>query len=225
MSKLRPRLTYANVIATLALFLALGGGAYAALKLPKNSVGSKQIKKNAVTSTKVKNGSLLPRDFKPGLLPAGPAGDRGPQGLQGEKGAKGDNGDTGPRGPGTMSFDGQFENDANYHLITSVNGIDVKIYCANAGGTGVGLLIERVGSAAGIQGWGTLWAGGAIGRASVSTMGDHTGFILDSGTTVADLDVIAKAPGQGVKPGYTRIDLNGIQGGACNYHALVIPPS
>jgi hypothetical protein len=31
---LRPRLTYANVTATLALFLALGGGAYAATSLP-----------------------------------------------------------------------------------------------------------------------------------------------------------------------------------------------
>ena len=38
-SKLRKGLTYANVMATIAMFLALGGGAYAALKLPKNSVG------------------------------------------------------------------------------------------------------------------------------------------------------------------------------------------
>src|SRR3954462_12058914 len=108
MTRIRASLTYANVIATVALFLALGGGAYAALKLPKNSVGSKQIKKNAVTSKKGKNGSLLPGHFRAGLVPAGPAGERGPQGLPGEKGAKGDNGDTGPRGPGSMSFDGQF---------------------------------------------------------------------------------------------------------------------
>ena len=45
---MRSRLTYSNVIATLALFLALGGGAVAALKLRKNSVGSKQIKPDAV---------------------------------------------------------------------------------------------------------------------------------------------------------------------------------
>src|SRR4051794_13795005 len=36
-SKIRSALTYANVMATVAVFLALGGGAYAALKLPKNS--------------------------------------------------------------------------------------------------------------------------------------------------------------------------------------------
>ena len=54
----RPRITYSNVIATLALFLALGGAAYAATKLPKNSVGSKQLKPNAVTTAKIKNGAV-----------------------------------------------------------------------------------------------------------------------------------------------------------------------
>ena len=49
------RLTYANVVATLALFIALGGASYAALKLPKNSVGPKQLKKNAVTTPKIKD--------------------------------------------------------------------------------------------------------------------------------------------------------------------------
>lgn len=41
---MRLKLTYANVIATLALFIALGGGAIAASQLGKNSVGSKQLK-------------------------------------------------------------------------------------------------------------------------------------------------------------------------------------
>lgn len=54
----RPRITYANVVATLALFIALGGVSWAAATLPKNSVGSKQIKKNAVTSTKIKSNSI-----------------------------------------------------------------------------------------------------------------------------------------------------------------------
>lgn len=80
------RLTYANVTATIALFLALGGGAYAAnqMRLPKNSVGTKQLRKSSVNSTKVKDGSLLSSDFKSGQLPAG---ERGPQGPQGAPGA------------------------------------------------------------------------------------------------------------------------------------------
>jgi hypothetical protein len=82
----RPRLTYANVIATLALFLALGGGAAYAASLGKNSVGAKQLKKNAVTGAKVKDGSLSAGDFKAGQLPAG---ERGPQGVPGAPGASG----------------------------------------------------------------------------------------------------------------------------------------
>jgi hypothetical protein len=85
LERLRSRLTYANVIATLALFLALGGAtAYAASTLGKNSVGTKQLRKNAVTGAKVKDGSLMVGDFKKGQLPVG---ERGPQGVAGAPGA------------------------------------------------------------------------------------------------------------------------------------------
>jgi hypothetical protein len=73
---------YANVTATMALVLALGGTSYAAIKLPANSV----------TSKTVKDRSLLSKDFKNGQLPAGktgPAGPAGPQGLQGATGPAG----------------------------------------------------------------------------------------------------------------------------------------
>ena len=55
-NRLRP--TYASVTATLALFIALGGGAYAATALPANSVGPKQIKKNAVERSKLKSNAV-----------------------------------------------------------------------------------------------------------------------------------------------------------------------
>jgi hypothetical protein len=86
---IRQRLTFANVVACIALFVALGSGAYAATQLPKNSVGSKQIKKNAVNSAKVKDGSLQSSDFKAGQLPAGPQGPQGPKGDTGAPGAPG----------------------------------------------------------------------------------------------------------------------------------------
>lgn len=54
----RKYLTFANVISFLALFVALSAGSYAALKLPKNSVGSKQIKAKAVTGAKLGNGAV-----------------------------------------------------------------------------------------------------------------------------------------------------------------------
>jgi hypothetical protein len=95
----------ANIVAYLALFVALGGTSYAAAKLPANSVGTKQIKKNAVSSTKVKDGSLKAADFAAGQLPAGAQGAKGDPGAAGSKGdtgaagVKGDTGDTGPAGP------------------------------------------------------------------------------------------------------------------------------
>ena len=64
----RPRLSYANVVSTLALFLALGGGAYAATTLPASSVGRRQIKNNAVNGAKVLDGSLRGADIKESSL-------------------------------------------------------------------------------------------------------------------------------------------------------------
>jgi len=53
--RFRERLTYANVMSSLAIFLVLGGAtAFAASQLGRNSVGSKQLKKNAVTAAKIK---------------------------------------------------------------------------------------------------------------------------------------------------------------------------
>ena len=113
----RSHLTYANVMATIAVFIALGGVSYAAIKLPKNSVGSAQLKSNAVTGAKVKNGSLSASDLnatsrssltgKPG--PQGPAGPKGDSGGPGSAGTNGTPGASGVAGPtiisGSMAFD------------------------------------------------------------------------------------------------------------------------
>jgi hypothetical protein len=67
--RLRPRLTYANVVSSICLFLLLGGGAaFAARQLAKSSVGTKQLKKSAVTGEKVKDGSLTGADLADGSV-------------------------------------------------------------------------------------------------------------------------------------------------------------
>jgi hypothetical protein len=68
------------VVACIALIVALGGTSYAALKLPRNSVGNKQLRPNAVTSGKVRNGSLTAKDFSASALKRGPRGPQGPKG-------------------------------------------------------------------------------------------------------------------------------------------------
>jgi hypothetical protein len=82
-----------QAIAITALCVALGGTSYAAIKLPKKSVGSAQLKNNSVTSSKVKNRSLARDDFKAGQLPAGTQGPPGRTGSQGPAGAQGPRGE------------------------------------------------------------------------------------------------------------------------------------
>jgi hypothetical protein len=89
MHRIRARLSFANVISLIALFVALGGSSYAAITLQRNSVGAKQIKAGGVGSSEVKDGSLLRKDFKRGQLPAGATGPQGPQGSQGVQGPAG----------------------------------------------------------------------------------------------------------------------------------------
>jgi hypothetical protein len=105
LNRITRHLGYANVTASVALFIALGGISWAATSLPRDSVGAKQVKKSAIRSSEVKNGALTQRDFAPGTLregPAGPAGPQGPSGPQGPKGDRGPKGDPGPKGaPGT----------------------------------------------------------------------------------------------------------------------------
>jgi hypothetical protein len=69
-SHVRKKLTYSNVIASLALFVALGGAAVAA-GLAKNSVGPKQLKKGAVTAVKIRQGAVNSGKIAPNAVSAG----------------------------------------------------------------------------------------------------------------------------------------------------------
>ena len=94
----RQRASYANVTATIALFLALGGTSYAALtvtgkNVKNSSLTGADIKRSSLTTSDIKNRSLLAKDFKAGQLPTVAQGTQGPQGPRGE---------TGPRGPSDM---------------------------------------------------------------------------------------------------------------------------
>jgi hypothetical protein len=97
-----------NLVAYLAIFVALCGTSYAAVRIAKNSVGTKQLKANAVNSSKVKNGSLQVIDFAGGKAPAGPKGAKGDSGDPGPLGSPGENGGKGSPGePGDAAGGGQ----------------------------------------------------------------------------------------------------------------------
>jgi hypothetical protein len=91
-----------NAVGYLALFVALGGTSYAAIKLPANSVGTKQVRKGAVTLRMLAPSARVAlRSSGTGNGPAGPAG---PQGQTGQQGPKGEVGPAGPAGPLTTTL-------------------------------------------------------------------------------------------------------------------------
>lgn len=100
MRALRSKLTYANVISTLCLFMLLGGGAYAASRLPAKSVGSKQLKNGAVTGRKIRKASIEAIKLTPLAMMTlkGAKGAKGATGAKGAAGAKGERGPSGPQG-------------------------------------------------------------------------------------------------------------------------------
>jgi hypothetical protein len=93
----------ALVVASLALLISLGGTGYAAVALPKNSVGTPQLRTGAVTSLKVQDKTLRLVDFAPLQRQqlkgaSGAAGSKGDKGEKGDKGDRGDKGDKGDKG-------------------------------------------------------------------------------------------------------------------------------
>lgn len=128
-SPLRSRLTFSNATSLIALFVALGGSAYAAGVLPANSVGRTQLQADSVTSSKLAPNSVGRSELRtnsvtanelagasvgasaldPALraqliqqAQAGAPGPRGEPGGQGPAGAEGKTGPQGPRGPAAV---------------------------------------------------------------------------------------------------------------------------
>jgi hypothetical protein len=71
LARLRRRLTFANVTAALALFVALGGTSYAAIELPANSVGSEQIRSGAVGTSEIRASGVGRSEIATGAVRSG----------------------------------------------------------------------------------------------------------------------------------------------------------
>jgi hypothetical protein len=81
LTRLRSKLSYANVMATIAVFMVVTGVGFAVAALPKKSVGKKQIKngavsgkklhKNAVTAPKIKSGAVGRSEIASGAVNTG----------------------------------------------------------------------------------------------------------------------------------------------------------
>jgi hypothetical protein len=150
------RITYSNVVATVARFAALGRSSYAAVAITgkqvrDGSLSGRDVHNASLTSQDVRDASLLARDFGPGQLPAGPQGSQGNPGPRSEPGPPGPAGAPGPAGSARafarFNAEGQVEvgkglsatltDDASYCVVPDAgSGIDPakSAAVASAGG-------------------------------------------------------------------------------------------
>jgi hypothetical protein len=119
----------AMIVALIALFVALAGGAYAATKLPANSVGPAQLKTGAVTPTKLSPAAKTILS-KPG--PKGESGARGPEGPRGDSGPMGDTGAAGP-GATILNWDEAASATPAVKTIGTVLGVTFTAECSIPG--------------------------------------------------------------------------------------------
>ena len=96
MQKLRSKLSFSNVTSLLALFVALGGTGYAAITLPRNSVGAKQIRSGAVGTSELRGGAVRSSDVRDRSLQLRDISRNARESLRGRTGATGPAGPAGP---------------------------------------------------------------------------------------------------------------------------------
>jgi hypothetical protein len=94
MYRVRDRLTYANVAATVALFLALGGTSYAVATLPRNSVGSQQLRSNSVGASEIRRGAVRSSEIRDRAIRLRDISESTRHSLHGQTGAQGPPGPT-----------------------------------------------------------------------------------------------------------------------------------
>lgn len=146
--RLSAKLTYANAMSSVAVFLALGGSAYAVTALPAASVGTEQLKPRAVTAGKIADGSIdtprlavgavtlnrLSGGVQRRLLQPGPRGEAGPVGPAGPTGA------TGP-GASRMRFSQPASDDPAPEVVLDAPGFRMRATCVRQG-DGVGVILR-----------------------------------------------------------------------------------
>jgi hypothetical protein len=199
MSGIRGKLTFANVISVIAIFIALGGVGYAASKLPKNSVGPKQIRNGAVNEQKLSDSA------KTALK--GSKGDQGPAGPQGAQG---------PQGPGATSFSTTLAQGTTLATIaTAPNGLTVRASCTS--GPLVVLRIETSNGGNNLQVSGTQTNGITV---SAQDADNSPGAVQTADPSTADLGVVARDKTLGH---FARLDLHAHFGSPCTYWGMITP--
>jgi Collagen triple helix repeat (20 copies) len=193
----------ALVVSVIALSVALGGTGYAAIVLPANSVGARQIKGDAVTGAKVKNRSLLAADFKANQLPAGRAGADGANGASGAPGVPGVPGATGAQGlqgpkgdKGDPGVNGS--PDSAQAVLDKIKQVD---------GSGSGLDADTIDGATAVRKVGTATTGLNVDSVPADTCMDVATFGI-LGLELTDFLIVRRelAPANGITESFRIVD-------------------
>jgi hypothetical protein len=230
MHRFRPRLTYANVVASIALFAALGGGAYAAVSsIPgpggiihgcyKKRKGNLRLvpagRRCARSELAIAFSQTGPRGLKGSRGQKGATGAKGATGTPGAAGAKGE---TGPQGPGATTFSTTVAEDAEVPpLATLSNGITVSGFCSSS--HLVSIKVNASGAsrlqASGIE------SGDGEPPANIDTDNTVQSFV-STGTNSVDVDVLARDSAVGK---FAHIDVHGTFASPCTFWGMIIPSS
>jgi hypothetical protein len=197
----------AFVVALIALFVGLGGGA----ALADGLISGKQLANHSIPEKK-----LTAKAIKALKGQRGPAG---PQGARGAVGPQGTTGPQGPQGPGAISINKHVLADSDSHTLVTIDGLDVYYVCGGAIGGYVEIGLEA--HSAGDK----VFASGdkdEDGGALVPVQ-EAAPSIGAQGSSKENLDVIAWAGSVGT---LWRFDLGVFyDGSACNIWGLIIPAS
>jgi hypothetical protein len=214
LDSIRSRLSYANVMATLAVFIALGGSSYAAIRITgsqiqNNSVTGEDIKNDSLsgadvkglTSNDIQDGSVLAKDLNLGQLTSslqarGPAGPQGPTGLQGGPGE--------PGAPGTPASVGHTIVRANTSSSTAIAGVgfakarDLGTFTKSLGSSAAKLTFNPSVSASGAA-FSCFWElriDGKNNQGGTGTLGDGAD-VVSIGTTTNAIMMVSVFEGLG----------------------------
>lgn len=130
MRRFSKHLTFANVVSCLALSIALGGTSYAAITIPRNSVGANQIRPSAVGTSELRASAIRGSDIRNRTIGTSKLSDSAREKLRGSTGPAGP---IGPAGPASVT------------LRANVSGSGTLAYPTNGsvgvGGPGNGTLV------------------------------------------------------------------------------------
>ncbi len=220
MSWIRSHLTFANVASCVALFIALGGSAYAAtngLFVSRSGAIHGCVHRNGDLSV-ARTGRNCPRHTRTLVFD-----------QTGPRGQTGTTGTTGEAGPGATSFYTTVVAPNDYEGFTLANGVTVIGGCPGSGSDNNVFLRVLVGSGAHGMGGSELQASGT--DATDGTLGsvdadDLGGFgLLPTGEDTVDIDVIARSSAMTTNPFY-RIDVHAEYDSAttsCRFWGVTVP--